>query len=248
MKNNTMQRAIFTAAIGVLIVPASAQVLKEDFNNVAGLQKAGWVFQNNSSPQPATNGDWAQGDTSVFYDQTGIDNSYISASFTSVGDPVNAGDPNGTISNWLLTPTIPLTNGETVRFYSRTSTGLAFPDRLETRLSVSGNSANVGNTAASVGDFTSLLLTINPNLQIGAANYPTDWTPYTLTLAGLPAGGATGRIGFRYFVTDAGTFGTNGDFIGLDSLTVSAVPEPSALLLLSAGCLTLGAKLRRRKR
>ena len=231
--------AVCGAALGIFALPASAQVFQEDFDNVAGLKKAGWVFQNNSDPPPAANGDWAQGDRSVFYDRTGVDASYISASFTSVGDP------SGTISNWLLTPTIPLANGETIRFYTRTVDGLAFPDRLETRLSLSGNSANIGTTAASVGDFTDLLLTINPNLQTGAANYPTDWKPYALTLSGLPAGGASGRIGFRYFVPDAGTFGTNGNYIGLDSLTITAVPEPSAAWVLGLGCWVLGRKRRR---
>ena len=240
-----MRRGInFVAGAALAVVfatPTSAQVLQEDFANVAGLKKAGWVFQNNSAPAPTTNGNWAQGDGSVFYDRTGVDNSYVSASFTSVGDP------GGTISNWLLTPTIPLANGDTVQFYTRTVDALAFPDRLETRLSLSGSSANVGATAGSVGDFTDLLLTINPNLQTGTANYPTDWTLVDITLSGLPAGGATGRVGFRYFVTDAGTFGTNGNYIGLDSLTVTAAPEPGAAWVMGAGCWVLGAGLRRRK-
>ena len=230
------------ALAGIAANSVSAQVLQEDFANVPGLAKAGWVFQNNSDPQPATNGDWAQGDTSVFYDRTSVDNSYISASYQSVGEP------GGTISNWLLTPTIPLANGDKIQFYTRTVDALAFPDRLETRLSLSGNSSNVGTTAASVGDFTDLLLTINPNLQNGSANYPTTFTQFDITLSGLPAGAALGRIGFRYFVPDAGTFGTNGNYIGLDSLTVTAVPEPGAAWILGIGSCALGAGLRRRRR
>ena len=228
-------------AAAVCAIPAPAQILQENFDNVTGLAKAGWVFQNNSDPHPATNGDWAQGDTSVFYDQSGFSASYVSSSFTAVGDP------SGTISNWLLTPAVSLTNGDTLQFYTRTVDALAFPDRLEVRLALSGGSANVGTSAVSVGDFSDLLLTVNPGLKTGAANYPTDWTPYTITLSGLPSSGATGRIGFRHFVTDAGTYGANGNFIGVDSLSITAAPEPSAFALLLCGA-SVGLFFSRRRR
>ena len=237
----TKINAALFAAVTFFAVPASAQVLQEDFNNVAGLSKAGWVFQNNSSPAPAVNSDWTQGDSSVFHDRTGIDNSYISASYQSVGDP------GGTISNWLLTPAVPLANGDTIRFYTRTVDALSFPDRLEVRLSLSGGSSNVGTTPGSVGDFSDLLLTVNPALQNGPQNYPTTFTPYNITLSGLPSGASVGRLGFRYFVTDAGTFGNNGNYIGVDSLSISAVPEPSALAFLACGLSAGWLRSRRRR-
>ena len=40
-----------------------------------------------------------------------------------------------------------------------------FADRLELRLSTNGASTNVGTTTTSVGDFTTLLLTVNPLLD-----------------------------------------------------------------------------------
>jgi len=58
-----------------------------------------------------------------------------------------------------------------------------------------------------------LLLEINPNLQLSV--YPMVWTQYSITISGLAAP-TSGRIAFRYFVTNAGLNGTNSDYIGID--------------------------------
>ena len=87
------------------------------------------------------------------------------------------------------------------------------------RLSTAGPSTNVGTLATDVGVFTTLLLDINPTLAVGG--YPDTWTQFTATLSGIPAG-ATGRIAWRYFVTDAGFLGTNSDYIGIDTVEFTA--------------------------
>ena len=79
-------------------------------------------------------------------------------------------------------------------------------------MSTNGASTNVGSTATSVGDFTTLLLNINPNYTTNG--YPNVWTQFTVTLSGLPPAGATGRLAFRYFVENAGFSGANSDYIG----------------------------------
>ena len=81
-------------------------------------------------------------------------------------------------------------------------------------MSTNGASTNVGSTATSVGDFTTLLLNINPNYTTNG--YPNVWTQFTVTLSGLPPAGATGRLAFRYFVENAGFSGANSDYIGID--------------------------------
>ena len=199
--------------------PVRAQTLVENFDDVSSLLSKGFVFLNNSDPTPADGGAWSQGNPLVFDSFAGAPDSYIEADFTSVD-----GEAPGTISNWMLTPSLTVTNGDVLTFYSRTSTG-DFPDRLEVRLSQNGDSADVGATADSVGDFTSTLLIINPDLSDA---YPTDWTRYEIALTDLPDAGATGRIGFRYFVTEAGSAGSNSEYIGIDSLRIgAAAPEPS---------------------
>jgi hypothetical protein len=74
----------------------------------------------------------------------------------------------------------------------------------------------VGNNPSSVGDFTNVLLTINPNLT--SIDYPTNWTQYIITISGL-SGPTNGRIAFRYFVTDGGINGINSNYIGIDTYT-----------------------------
>lgn len=72
----------------------------------------------------------------------------------------------------------------------------------------------MGANSAAVGDFTTLLLSINPTLVTNV--YPQVWTQYTITIAGLPAP-TSGRLAFRYFVTNGGPTGSNSDYIGIDN-------------------------------
>lgn len=177
--------------------------LGEAFDDITVMP--GWFFQNNSSPVGLTT--WFQGNDTVFPAHTGAPTSYIGANFNSTAGA-------GTISTWMLTPELPMKNGDTVSFWTRTSTGSLWPDRLEVRLSLAGASTNVGTLATDVGDFTTLLLSVNPTLVAGG--YPEVWTQYSATLSGIPAA-STGRIGFRYFVTSGGPSGDNSNYIGIDT-------------------------------
>ncbi len=192
---------------------ATAQPLVENFDSVAGLGAAGWVFVNNSSPAGSTG--WFQGNTAVFSSQGGAASSYAASN-------LNAATFGGNISNWLISPSLTnLEDGVVLTFYTRTEAVAPAVDRLEVRLSTNGTSANVGATDASVGDFTTLLLSVNPSLTVGG--YPSAWTLFSVTLSGLPPGPLTGRLGFRHFVTD--TSGA-GDTIGLDTLNIAPFTCP----------------------
>lgn len=212
---------------------AQAAILTEGFDNVADLTNNGWVIINNSSPLGPLS--WFQGNSGVFPSQAGVLNAYAAANLNSTG-------ANGDISTWLLSPVINVVDGDQVTFYSRTVANPAFPDRLELRFSTAGASSNVGGTTTSVGDFTTLLLTINPSLTTGG--YPTGWTSFTATFGGL-GGPASGRLAFRYFVTDGGTAGNNSDYIGIDTLAVTDLPEPATWMLAGAG---VALMMRRRAR
>ena len=77
---------------------------------------------------------------------------------------------------------------------------------------------NVGATDVSLGNFTTLLLAINPTQT--ASTYPNAWTLYSVVLSGLPAGPNQGRIAFRYFITGASV---NGNYIGIDTFNLTGV-------------------------
>lgn len=198
---------ISTAAV-MTAPPAFVSLLNEGFNTVAPLP-AGWFVQNNSAPLGATS--WFQGNSAVFPSQSGAPTAYIAANWQNT---TTSG--SGTISTWLLTPNVALQNGDQLTFWTRTTTG-QFPDRLEVRWSANGASTNVGSTSTSVGDFSTLLLSINPTLT--TTGYPTSWTRFTVTISGLGAP-TSGRVGFRYWVTDGGG-GANSDYIGLDEVQIN---------------------------
>ncbi|MCH8478658.1 MAG: choice-of-anchor J domain-containing protein [Wenzhouxiangella sp.] len=195
---------------------AITAVVEEGFNDVAALPGAGWALQNNSDPLGTSA--WFQGNPDAFEAHDGPANSYLGANFN------NTSGGTGIISNWALTPEVALENGTELRFWSR-STGDGFADRLEVRLSTSGGSVDVGSSATDVGDFDSVLLTINESLD--PFGYPDEWTEYVVTVSGLSAP-TSGRFGLRYFVTDAGPSGANSDFIGIDTLSITQPSGPPA--------------------
>ena len=185
----------------------NAQAITENFDDVTLLPANGWAQQNLSTPVGLLPY-WSQGDGTVFAAFNGAANSFIGCSFNCVTGA-------NTISNWLFAPNRTFNNGDVITFYTRTTDG-TYPDRLEVRLSTNGASVNAGATNVSVGDFTTLLLTINPSLT--NVGYPVTFTQYTITLSGL-AGPTSGRVAFRYFVTNGGPSGANSDYIGVDAFT-----------------------------
>ena len=187
---------------------AQVTTLTEGFDNFSA---TGWITVNNST-DASTGQTWRQGDRQLNA-YSGGKSSYAYADYHSVGSSAE-----GTISNWLISPTLNLTNGGMITFYTRTFPS-DYADRLQVRLSRDGASKHVGSTPASVGNFTELLLTINQSLD--PDGYPdTNWTKYTIS---VPPGGSSGRVAFRYFVPDAGSSGTNSNYIGIDEFSFESV-------------------------
>jgi hypothetical protein len=213
--------ATATATATATGTPACTPFVSENFENVANLfNGGGWVQANHSVPLGA--GTWLQGtvDSGLGTAPGGSPFSFMVVNYTSATG-------TGTISNWAFTPTVTLQNGRTFSFYTTQPAGSQFPDRMQVRMSTNGASTNVGVTEFDVGDFTNLLLDINPTLTIGG--YPQTWTQYTVTVSGVPTA-TTGRFAFRYFVTNGGPTGANSDIIGIDLMQYSpaACATPTA--------------------
>jgi hypothetical protein len=198
----------------------------QGFDDITNLPVAGWVQINHSTTIGTTG--WFQGNDAVFPAHQGtLPNSYIGANFNNTTG-------TNTISNWLLTPATMLRNAIPLTFWTRTTTANPFPDRLQVRMSTNGASTNVGTTATDVGDFTTLLLDINPTYTVGG--YPEVWTLMTVTITGVPSS-TLGRLAFRYFVENGGPTGANSNYIGIDTVSyvtvacddfVSPTPSPTA--------------------
>lgn len=204
---------------------ANGQSFTEGFDNVVPTD---WLVQNNSSPVGTAS--WFTGNTLVFPAHSGAPTSYAGVNF-------NSGAGVATISNWLISPNRVFRNGDTIRFYTRTVSTGGFPDRLQVRLSTAGTSTRVGSNATSVGDFSNLLLDINPTYTTNG--YPSEWTLQTITIAGLTVP-TSGRFAFRYFVENAGPSGLNSDYIGIDTLTYSSVGPTAASVSISGRVLAAG--------
>jgi PKD repeat protein len=202
---------VCTLLANSISLKSSAQTIVEGFDDITTLTASGWNMQNLSSPAGVTN--WFQGNDLVFESYNGALNSYIGANYNNCGGA-------GTISNWLITPNRTFNNGDAFSFFTRKADPDLFADRLQVRLSTNGASTNVGATATSVGDFTNLILDINAAQVLGV--YPIVWTEYSFTISGL-AGPTSGRIAFRYFVTNGGPSGANSDYIGIDQFVYSPI-------------------------
>ncbi|WP_049793305.1 choice-of-anchor J domain-containing protein [Conexibacter woesei] len=221
------------AAVGIAVLtgaaPGVAQAdLSQNFDPGVGpgsaWAPAGWTGTNRSMPLGSNS--WFQGNppsnAGPFPAHEGVESSYIAVNYNSTTGG------SGTISNWLITPQITtLSDGDDVSFYTRTAADATeYPDRLEVRVAT-GGTCSPGATATGLGDFTTLLLSVNPSLSTGV--YPRAWTRYDVTLRGLPAGTSTGCIAFRYHVTSSGPVGSNGNYIGIDTFSfVDDVTPPAA--------------------
>jgi hypothetical protein len=200
------------------VTPSCTPEINEGFDDIV---LPGWVMINHSAPVGLTG--WFQDTMPPFNAFDGAPDAFIAANFNNTAGL-------GTISNWLLTPQVNLRSGSTLTFYTRTETpaGAVFPDRLQVRMSTNGSSTNVGTGALDVGDFTTLLLDINPDYT--ATGYPETWTQFTVNITGT-APGTLGRLAFRYFVENGGPDGTRSDYIGIDRAVYTpscATPTPTA--------------------
>ncbi|WP_101524805.1 choice-of-anchor J domain-containing protein [Nocardioides houyundeii] len=173
----------------------------------------GWTATNSSEPEGLLS--VFQGNSDIFPAHQGADNAYAAMNYNATGGP------SGTISVWLIAPAAStLSNGDRWSFFTRTESWGGFADRLELRLSTEGT-CDAGSDATSVGDFTTLLTTVNPNLS---NDYPETWTEFSGALSGI-RGTKTGCLAFRYFVPDAGDSGVNGNYIGIDTYTYDDQPS-----------------------
>ncbi len=210
----------------------------EEFDTLLNVTARGWVITNNSKPLGTVS--WIQGFNyiSMYHGltpgKTGGPFNYLYGTGMS-GNPSASGSDfvmttsecgSGVAycSNWLISPEITMKNGDIIKFYTRTYDNPAVgADRLQVRLNTVNSSADVGRDTTSVGNFSTILLDINPEWKLqGAGSYPGDWQQYSAVVTGMPIP-KKARVGFRYFVPNGGPQGSNGLGVGVDKFEFISV-------------------------
>lgn len=240
------------ALLGAILWICTGQVAQANFTYFEGFETfvdntppAGWAVAFNQ-PGSNDNPQWTQGETytNIYPNPPGTDplgfNAYQGSprSFASISWAAGYNSSTTTwsfINSWLITPEFTLNNGDTISFFTRQTDFYngqtpAYPNSLDVRLSTSGASTNTGTGPSGVGDFTTSLVSVN--LALADTGFPETWTQYTATITGL-SGPTQGRIGFQY-ILDPATANV-GSYIGVDSFSYTAVPEPSSFLLIGMG-------------
>lgn len=161
---------------------------------------------------------WSQGNPGVFPAPSGPASSYIAANYLSAQNGM------GSIDNWLITPVVNLIGPSELSFFTRSASATGFGDTLEVRFSA--------GTGTDTGSFNTVLGVLG-----GISDYPTVWQQ---VISSLDYDGQ-GRFAFRY-IGDASA----ANYIGIDAVVVTTVPEPGTYLMLLAGLGTL-VLLRRRQ-
>jgi hypothetical protein len=219
---------IATSIIAVALAAgvASAQDSFTEGFDGASLLPTAWSSVNNSPAGPGSSPDWAQTPGSV-----GNWLPHAGAGYATIGYNATVGANN--ISVYLISPIVPLTNGDTISFWTRTWDAPSYADRMSVVYNTDGST--------DPASFTNTLLTINDELT--TIGYPTGWTEYTITISGLTES-VNGRFAFHYNPTNGGPSGSNSDRIGVDEVAYSRVPAPGSFALLGLGAL-ISARRRR---
>lgn len=174
------------------------------------------IFTAINASTAPTGAAWFPGNSGVFSSQAGAPGAYAASNYV-----VSA---NGSIQAWLMSPELTFV-GQMVSFFARTEDAtLGFLDSITLLVSTNGSSTNLS-------DFV-------PLLTIGPGSLLDSWTQYTALLG--TAG--SGRIAFLYGVGDV----NDANYVGLDTVAVTYVPEPVSLALVGLGLGLIGVMRRRR--
>lgn len=219
-----MRKKLLYSMMALLPAVGFGQNLHEGFNSVSTLTANGWTMLNLSDPLGTTS--WFQGNPNSFAAYDGADSAYVGVNFNSVG-------ALGTISNWLITPAVNVVDGDIVSFWTRTTSGSQWNDRIELRSST--GTTTLPASVSDLGSFTTLLLTVNEALDL---TYPAVWTKYTATISGVGTTPVAMTFAFHYSVPDAGSSGSNSNYIGIDALYVGEVggENPTVLCTPNLNC------------
>ena len=194
--------------------PAQAE-FSEDFDSVtptrpgdpgpAELLGRGWLFRNQSSPR---------GNSVYTAGPCYVCGGAHAGPRTLEVDFSSTTESGGIVSHWAILPAIPgQVAGDLLVFHARSVTTFNVPPRLEVRYSPD-HGTGTGSSETDVGDFSTLLLDLDPVPSTG-------WTRYGVSLPG------NGRIALRFFAPDVEPIIADGNHrLEIDTLSIGPSPAP----------------------
>ena len=200
------------------VTHAATTVISEGFDNDSSTL-AGKGWVISNQSTPGGSTTWFEpGAGAVIPAYSG--SSYMAANYLSSGD-------NGTVDNWLISPTFSTALAGHVTLYligaNETDGDFVSNDTLKFGFS---------NGGAAISDFGMGSL----------VTAPAGWTAYTFAYAAGGAG-SVGRFAIEY-TGDGDTL----DYVGVDSVSINAVPEPATWAMFGLGAAALVARRRRSAR
>jgi hypothetical protein len=148
---------------------------------------------------------------------------HIGAPTAYIASNYLAAEPGGVVNNWLITPEFSTAEDIVVSFWLLAEFFEGTSDQV--RFGFSNGSNDLLDFALST-----------------TVTAPVDgWTRYTVELSSQGAG-STGRFGFQHF-----GLADFSNYVGLDTLTITEVPEPSTAMILGLGLAGFAAARRKRQ-
>ena len=171
----------------------------DDFNgdnSLTGLEARGYTILNNDGG----------GTQPPFFQPTGVFDAYEGPTTGYVASNFNGA--NGfLIDQWLISPPITVTAGDTLSFWHRSPDANPFDDSIYVRYSTTAG--------------------------ITPADFDVTWGKYLVSETGWArwtgtfASSGTIRFAIQYYITDGGPSGNNSNYIGLDYLRVISSSAPT---------------------
>ncbi len=183
-------------------VPSESVLFTDNMNGdntLAGIQARGWIFDDVDGA----------GLTTVFQGNDAVFPAYEGPATGYIGQNYNGAFGGGLlIDQWLISPPVAVTAGDTLKFWHRSPDGSPWADPLQVWVSTTG-----GTTHSAF------------DVQLASFNSSTSgWQQY---VGNFPTTG-TVRFAVRYYTTTGGPNGTNSDYVGLDLFEVISGSQPLA--------------------
>lgn len=187
-------------------IPNDAVLFTDDMNgdnSVAALELRGWTVLNQDGG--GVTAPFYQGTIAVFPAYEGPDTGYVASNYNGA---------NGfLIDQWLISPEITVTAGDTLSFWHRSPDANPYDDSIYVRIS----------TTAGI---------IPAAFDVNLGRYLVSETGWANWIGVFPTSG-TVRFAVQYYITDGGPAGNHSNFIGLDLFEVVGVEASQSDLFIS---------------